>query len=91
MEFLKPLKGRVTEKIRIDLSKEFTVEEITKALKQIHLNKAPDPDGMSTLFFQKYWGIVGDIVLAGLLQVLNSGHLPKNLNHTHISLIPKKK
>lgn len=89
MDLLAPLKGRVIKEMRENLSKEFA--EISIALKQMYLNKAPGPDGMSSIFFQKYWGIVGPTMSAALLQALNSSQLPKHLNHTHISLIPKKK
>ena len=36
------------------LLEEFTPEEVKKALFQMNPTKAPGPDGMNTLFFQKY-------------------------------------
>ena len=36
------------------LLEEFTQEEVKKALFQMNPTKAPGPDGMNTLFFQKY-------------------------------------
>lgn len=56
----------------------------TKALTKMHQTKAPYPDGMSPLFFQKYRSVVGTSVID---VVLNS----PNLYHTFITLIPKKK
>ena len=44
----------VTDEMNMELSKNFTREEIVTALKQIHPTKSPGPDGMSALFFQKY-------------------------------------
>ena len=53
--------------------------------------KAPGPDGMSHLFYQHYWNLVGDDVCQSILTFLNNASLPKHLNHTFITLIPKKK
>lgn len=50
---------RVTEEMNESRNKNFTQEEVTTALKQIHPTKAPGPDGMSTIFYQKYCNIVG--------------------------------
>lgn len=54
------------------LSKEFTKEEVEEAFKQMHPTKAPGPDGMSAILFQKYWNIVGNNVSCMVLNVLNS-------------------
>ena len=53
--------------------------------------KAPGPDSMPPLFFQHYWNLIGDDVIDSVLTFLNSTYLPEHLNHTFISLIPKKK
>lgn len=53
--------------------------------------KTPGPDGMPPLFFQHYWNLIGDDVIDSVLTFLNSASLPKHLNHTFITLIPKKK
>lgn len=51
--------------------------------------KAAGPDGMSPIFYQKYWDIVGPDVVNCVLEVLNSGVLPYGLNETYIFLILK--
>ena len=53
--------------------------------------KAPGPDGMPPIFFQHFWPLVGDEVIATILQFLNIAMFPCHLNHTFISLIPKVK
>lgn len=53
-EFLNHFGERVIVQLKEDLTKDFTVEELKEALFQMHLTKAPRPDGMPPLFFQKY-------------------------------------
>ena len=60
---------RVTEKMNIELTKVFTRDEVTKALQQLHPTKAPNPDGMSTIFYHKYWDIVGSNITNMVLNV----------------------
>lgn len=88
-DFLKPLEGRVTEPMNLELSKEFTREEIYKALQQMYPTKVPSHDSMPPLFFQKFWHILGSITDAEFV-VLNTGHLSIDLKHTFITLILKK-
>ena len=53
--------------------------------------KAPGPNGMPLIFFQKFWNTVGDDVVEAVLLCLNFGTILPSLNHTFISLIPKVK
>ena len=73
------------------LLEEFTQEEVKKALFQMNPTKAPGPDGMNPLFFQKYWHIVGTDVSDAVIDYINSGKFLQSINFTHITLIPKKK
>ena len=73
------------------LSTAFSEWEVKKAIKQMAPLKAPGPDGMSPLFLQHYWDLIGDDVSHSFLHFLNTASFPENLNHTFITLIPKKK
>ena len=73
------------------LSGDFTVDEIKEAVFQMGPTKAPGPDGMNALFYQKFWHIVGDDVVNAVLDFLNNGVMLPDLNHTNIVLIPKVK
>lgn len=67
----------------------FTVDEINTTLHQIAALKAPGPDGFTACFYQQNWETVQLEVCNGVLHFLNSGHLDKKINATHIVLIPK--
>ena len=82
---------RVTEEMNAELVKNFRKEEIVFALKQTHPTKALRPDGMSTVLYQKYWGIVGDNVVNMVLNVLNHNLPIGDLNKTNIALVLKTK
>ena len=73
------------------LIKEFSKDEILTALKQMHQTKALGPDGMSTIFFHKYWDIVGNGVTNMALNVLNSNMPISEINKTNIAFILKTK
>ncbi|GKV01547.1 hypothetical protein SLEP1_g14094 [Rubroshorea leprosula] len=74
------------------LTSEFTEEEVSKALFQMHPSKASGPNGLSPAFFQHFWGQIKDDILKPCLQFLNHGvEFPPALNFTHVVLIPKCK
>ena len=53
--------------------------------------KSLGPNGMNALVYQKFWHIVGDDVIAAMLDFLNSGSILLEINYTHIVFIPKIK
>jgi hypothetical protein len=73
------------------LCKEFTGEEVVEALESIGDLKAPGPDGMHSIFYKKFWDVVGEKVTDEVLCVLNGGPMPPDWNDTCIVLIPKIK
>lgn len=42
------------------LVREVTLEEIKEVVFSVKAASGPGPDGMSGLFFQKYWDIIAD-------------------------------
>ena len=88
-ECLDAVESRVTDDMREFLSTQFTGEEVQVALFQMGPTKAPGPNGMNALFYQKYWHIVGDSVVLAVLDFLNNGNMLLDINHTNIVLIPK--
>jgi len=56
-----------------------------------HFFKYDRPDGLNALFYQKFWHIIGDIVVSAVLDFLNVGNMMLDINHTNIVLILKVK
>ena len=71
------------------LKGEITHEEIKKAMFSIDENKAPGPDGLSSLFFKAAWSIIGSDVVEAVTSFFKSGRLLREINCTVIALVPK--
>ncbi|XP_042958008.1 uncharacterized protein LOC122293496 [Carya illinoinensis] len=91
MGFLQGLAGRITPDMVEQMDLPFSEDEVKRALNEMHPTKAPRPDGMSPLFYQKYWSVVGKDVTESILHALNNGYFPSAINHTYVTLIPKRK
>ena len=90
-EVMNLLPHKVTMEMNADLTRDFTMEEVRLALSQMHPTKAPGPDGMFAIFYQKYWAIVGNDVTHMVFNVLNSNAPITDINNTNIALVPKVK
>lgn len=90
-ECLNTVSQRMTTDMKEELSKPYTGEEVKAALFQMGPTKAPGPNGMNALFYQRFWHIVGNDVSSAVLDFLNSGTMLPEINYTHIVLIPKVK
>ena len=42
----------------------FSKEEFTKAIKQMHPEKLPGPDGLNPRFYQRFWPLIGDQIFS---------------------------
>ncbi|KAL9690755.1 hypothetical protein QQ045_011163 [Rhodiola kirilowii] len=81
----------VTDEMRRELRRPYSVEEIKKAVFQMAPTKAPGLDGFPALFYQKHWNLVGDYLCREVLRYLNESQLHRRINLTRIALIPKCK
>ena len=88
---LEAIEPKVTDSMNQELFRDFTREEIDFALKHMEPLKAPSLDGMPPIFFQSFWSLIGDEVSYAILDCLNNCHIPPDLNHTFVMLIPKVK
>lgn len=51
--------------------------------------KAPGPDGFSGTFYQHHWETVQEVIHQSAHHHQSTSNLIKNLNQTHIALIPQ--
>jgi hypothetical protein len=71
------------------LTENFTEKEVREAIFQMKHNKAPGPDGFPIEFYQLFWNLIKDDLMA-MFREFHDGHLPSShLNYGVISLIPK--
>jgi hypothetical protein len=79
----------VTPEMNDILLQPVTEDEVKIALFQIPPSKAPGPDGMTALFFQKYWHVLSADITYAVLNCISFRKILKSVNFTHIALIPK--
>lgn len=72
------------------LVEDFTFEEFSEVVKQMHSDKSAGPDGLNPAFYQNFWNLVGKEVFLSCKRWLQEVTFPANLNDTIVVLIPKK-
>lgn len=72
----------ITNHINDILTGAVNSEEILSALKQMADSKALGPDGMSAMFFQKYWDIVGLAVCQACISFFHRTSSLASINDT---------
>ena len=63
--------------------------EIKNLLFGMQSLKSPSPDGLSPLFYKKYWKVVGHLVIKAVRNFFISGKMLKEVNYSYIVFIPK--
>ncbi|KAK9943537.1 hypothetical protein M0R45_009142 [Rubus argutus] len=79
----------VSDEMNQNLCAPYSAEEVKVALFQMYPTKSLGPDGMPPLFYQHYWETIGDEVTLAVQNFLHYGQLLKEINFTHVCLIPK--
>ena len=71
------------------LTRDIEKEEVLFALKGMHPSKSPGPDGFSPCFYQVFWEVVGNDVVAAVREFFASEAAVRKVNKTFVALIPK--
>lgn len=66
-----------------------SILEVKEALFSMDETKAPGMDGFNVCFFKKAWNIIGPSVVEAVQQFFETGFLPKVINCTYVTLLPK--
>jgi hypothetical protein len=72
-----------------DLTKVFTMEEITEAVRGCDGSKSPGPDGFNFAFIKEFWDLLKYDVRILFDQFHGNASLPKSLCSYFLTLIPK--
>ncbi|PWA71655.1 reverse transcriptase [Artemisia annua] len=79
-EAVSALNPVVSQEINNKLQTRVSTEEIYRATKQLGGLKAPGEDGFSSIFYHKYWHLVGDSVCKAISYFFETGHMLPKIN-----------
>lgn len=68
---------KVSDTMNSSLLRRVSKEEVKEAIFSINAEIAPDPDGMTGSFFQKYGDTIGEQVTKEIQRVFEMGVMPK--------------
>lgn len=71
------------------ISKDFIETDVKNAVMEMAPLKAPGPDGLHVVFYQKMWNIIGKSVFKMTKDFFDTSKLTEGMNDTIITLIPK--
>ena len=91
LDHIEHIEDRLTNMICDFLQSPYTKEEVEFALKGIHPGKSLSFDGLSMMFYNKFWDLVGDEVCIMVVHSLNHGGVLDSINLTNVLLILKVK
>nr|GEU49747.1 hypothetical protein [Tanacetum cinerariifolium] len=83
------VKLKLSEAEALDMIKEISDKEIKEALFDIDSSKAAGPDGYTSCFFKKAWGIIGNDICLAIKEFFITGRILGEINATLIALVPK--
>ncbi|GAA0162070.1 hypothetical protein LIER_18247 [Lithospermum erythrorhizon] len=72
------------------LSAPIKKEEVRSTMFSMDDHKAPGPNGFTVEFYKNGWSVVGVDFTYAMREFFATGYMPKAINATIISLIPKK-
>ena len=86
---LQHIVGAVTADMNTKLTAPISDSEIETALFHMGPTKAPGPDGLPALFYQRHWSWLRDDICRAVRYFLSGKATPEGFNATVIVMIPK--
>ncbi len=80
----------VDQNVLAEMNKEFSVNDLTRALKSMKNNKSPGVDGLPKEFYEKFWEELRGTMLEMFKESFSLGVLPPTLREGIVSLLFKK-
>lgn len=62
-----------------------------EAINQMEPITTPGPNDTPPLFYQSFWSLIGEDICSAVLDCLNNCKIPREINYSNITLIPKIK
>uniref|UniRef100_A0A803SS30 Reverse transcriptase domain-containing protein n=1 Tax=Anolis carolinensis TaxID=28377 RepID=A0A803SS30_ANOCA len=81
---------KISESQRECLNKKIEIEEIEKAIQRLPPNKAPGPDGLTSIYYKTFHDILCSPLQKVMNRILEGGNVPQTWENANIVLIPKK-
>uniref|UniRef100_A0A803SXA7 Reverse transcriptase domain-containing protein n=1 Tax=Anolis carolinensis TaxID=28377 RepID=A0A803SXA7_ANOCA len=81
---------KITESQRENLNKKIDIEELERAIKRLPNNKAPGPDGLTSIYYKLFQDILSKPLLKVMNRILEGENVPQTWENANIALIPKK-
>ncbi|CAA7059511.1 unnamed protein product [Microthlaspi erraticum] len=88
-EALRYITPKVSSSMNLALTQPPSNEEIKQAIANINPDKAPGPDGVTSLFFQNFWDEIATDVIHMVQDFFSKPDFDPRLNQTNICLILK--
>ena len=79
----------ITDEENLELCSIPSHQDIKNVIFAMGSQKAPGPDGLPTLFYKKYWNVVGNLIIEAIQNCFSSGKLLREVNNSFLVLIPK--
>lgn len=79
----------ITDSMNLSLTSPLLFKEVEEAVFDLGTYKAPGPDSLNGLFFQKYWATIQNDAFQAVNCFFTEGRLEGNINFTTVALIPK--